>query len=296
MIANRYSVSGPQLRQDDPSSLKSIILLLQSKMTETGIQNVSVRTKFMVEIINDLKNNKLKAGLAGSAMASESFIRMKKALGGLNTRSLRGRDPLRISHDDIKSADQKGKWWLTGASWNNTQKAGLQSMPSSANDEEDLDIAGEVDENDTTALLKLAKDQRLNTDLRRAIFVTIMSASDYQDAHIRLTKLKLKRSQELEIPRVILHCLGGEQAYNQYYTLIAKKLCAEHRMRIAFQFCLWDLFKKCGEQSSDDDEVPPDDSIDDGDLDTRKIVNLAKFYGALTAGGSLELGITKVSL
>ena len=87
----------------------------------------------------------------------------------------------------------------------------------------------------------------MNTDIRRAIFVTIMSATDYQDAHLRLMKLKLKKVQEFEIPKVLIHCAGGEKTYNPYYTLIAKKICGDRRLKTAFQYCLWDLFKKMGE-------------------------------------------------
>jgi len=129
----------------------------------------------------------------------------------------------------------------------------------------------------------------MNTDVRRAIFVAIMSATDFQDAYLRLMKLRLKRVQEYEIPKVLIHCAGGENTYNPYYTLISKKICSDKRLRTAFQFCLWDLFKKMGE-SDDEDDIAEDD---EGSLDTRKIVNLAKMFGALVLEGGLGLIILK---
>jgi nucleolar MIF4G domain-containing protein 1 len=280
--------SGPQLRQDDPSSLKDIVSMLRPAVASVGEENISVRTKFMIEMINDLKNNKMKTGAVASAVTSEHTIRMKKILGSLNTRNIKGTEPLRISLQDIRESDKKGKWWLVGASWSgNTGDRGdnFSTVESISKTMLPLEDAG------TSDLVELAREQRMNTDIRRAIFVTIMSASDYQDAYLRLMKLKLKKTQEYEIPKVLIHCAGAEKCYNPYYTLVAKKTCGDRRLKIAFQFCLWDLFKKMGE-SDDVDDVPEDDEDEDS-LDMRHIVNLAKMFGTLIAEGGLGLGVFK---
>ncbi|KAG4443150.1 hypothetical protein IFR05_001382 [Cadophora sp. M221] len=278
--------SGPQLRQDDPSSLKAIVAMLRPAIESAGGEaNISVRTKFMIETINDLKNNKMKTGGAASAITSEHTIRMKKILGSLNTRTIKGSEPLRIGLKDIQESDKKGKWWLVGASWSGNAEEDT-SEPLTAgvgNKRVPAEDAG------TSDLVQLAREQRMNTDIRRAIFVTVMSATDYQDAYLRLMKLKLKKVQEFEIPKVLIHCAGGEKAYNPYYTLIAKKICGDRRLKTAFQYCLWDLFKKMGE--SDEDDVDPDDEVDA--LDTRQIVNLAKMFGTLLVDGGLSLSALK---
>ncbi|KAI9822133.1 MAG: suppressor of glycerol defect [Thelocarpon impressellum] len=281
--------SGQQLRQDDPLALKDTIVMLQAAIAKTGDANLSVRTKFMVETITNLKNNRMKTGAAASALTSESTVRMKKILGSLNTRTIRASEPLRVGLRDIRDTEKKGKWWLVGSSWKDEGDEKTN---------EDADGIGAIVNKpggDATAdLLQLAKDQRMNTDIRRAIFITIISASDYKDAHLRLTKLRLKRAQELEIPRVLLHCAGAEQSYNPYYTLIARLLCADHKLLMAFQFGLWDLFKSMGEGGEDDDV---DDDMDDEDEDRgvsmRKMVNLSKMFGTLIAEGRLGLHVLK---
>ena len=138
----------------------------------------------------------------------------------------------------------------------------------------------------------------MNTDVRRSIFVAIMSASDYRDAHFRLTKLHLKRRQELEIPHVLIHCAAEEEAYNPYYTLIARKLCCERKIKLAFAFSLWDMFKRMGEHRDIDDDFDEDDSNPDAGggsrvLTVSSLVNLAKMYGNLIADGALALGILR---
>ncbi|TVY49227.1 Suppressor of glycerol defect protein [Lachnellula occidentalis] len=276
--------SGPQLRHDDPSSLKDIVAMLRTAVTSAGGEdNLSVRTKFMIETINDLKNNKMKTGGAASAITSEHTIRMKKTLGTLNTRSLKASEPLRIGLKDIQGSDKRGKWWLVGASWSGN--AVEESKPSAAG----YVSTSQVEDAGTSDLVQLAKEQRMNTDVRRAIFITVMSATDYQDAYLRLTKLKLKKVQEYEIPKVLIHCCGAEKAYNPYYTLVAKKVCSDRKLKTAFQFCLWDSFRKMGE-SDDDDDVAEDE---EDAMDLRRVFNLAKMFGSLIADGSLGLGVLR---
>ena len=291
------SDSGSQLRQDDPTALKNVVLLLQNAVARTGEDNLSVRTKFMIETINNLKNNRMKTGVIASNVTSEHTIRMKRTLGSLNTRTIRASEPLRIGLKDIRDTDKRGKWWLVGASYKEVNRndqhiavpeTKLQPYPQSGD--------AEMVDNGAADLLQLAREQRMNTDVRRSIFVSIMSATDYRDAHLRLLKLHLKKIQEQEIPKVLIHCAGAEKIYNPYYTLIARRLCSNRKLRMAFQFSLWGLFKRMGEGEDGIEEELDDHDEQDDALGMRSIVNLAKLYGILIAEGGLDLSILKVSL
>lgn len=265
-------------------------------MAKTGEAALSVRTKFMIDTITDLKNNRLKTGIAASSLASEHITKMRKILGSLNSRNIRATEPIRISRTDIHDSSKKGKWWLVGASWKDDPLVAasqdishLHSAPSDIQDNE-----GEPD------IFNIAKAHRMNTDIRRSIFIAIMSATDFRDAHVRLLKLHLKRTQEYEIPRVLVHCAMQEEAHNPFYTLIARRLCGEmgRRIKMSFMFTLWDVFKRMGERNHlEDDDAPDDLGDEDGTgvdaLTTKSIVNLAKMYGSLVAGSSLSLSILK---
>lgn len=291
----RLLVSGPQLRQDDPTALKDVVLLLQSAVAKVGEANLSVRTKFMIETISNLKNNRMKTGVAASIVTSEHTTRMKKTLGSLNTRTIRASEPLRIGLKDIRDTDKRGKWWLVGASYKDEER-NSQDVVAPPSKHQLSPHSGDVEmvEQGTTDLLQLAREQRMNTDVRRSIFVSIMSATDYRDAHLRLLKLRLKKSQELEIPKVLIHCAAAETTYNPYYTLIARKLCSDRKLKMAFQFSLWGLFKRMGEgEEGIDEELDQQDEQDDA-LGMRSVVNLAKLYGILVAEGGLDLGVLKV--
>jgi nucleolar MIF4G domain-containing protein 1 len=299
--------SGPQLRSDDPSALKSLVLLLQPSIAKAGgLENLSVRTKFMIETLTNLKNNRLKSTTATAVVTAEHTVRMKKLLGSLSTRSLRAREPLRASLDDIQNVETKGKWWLVGASWAGTSTS--ETKPTQIGEEQPAVPAYVSDSDDDAGipdLQALARQHRMNTDIRRAIFITLLSSTDYTDAYTKLLKLRLKRTQEREIPRVLLHCAAAEGTYNPYYTLVAKKLCGGHALRMTFTFTLWDYFRRFGEDDgsgNQPNEEEPDDSDDEGlgaeqvwrkPAGLRKIVNLARLYAALVVSGSLQLSILK---
>lgn len=283
-------ISGPQLRQDDPSSLKEIVLQLQAAVADSGEEKLSVRTKFMIETINNLKNNRMKTGVAASTITSEHTTRMKKTLGSLNQRNIRASEPLRIGLKDLRQTDKRGKWWLVGASYRDDDaddaKRSEQASAVRGKNNREADVDGVAAD-----LIQLAKEQRMNTDVRRSIFIAVMSATDYNDAYVRLMKLRLKRSQELEIPKVLIHCAGAEKVYNPFYTFLSRRVCSDKKLKMSFQFSLWDLFKQMGEG---EDEPKEYDDADEGKLRLRSLVNLARMFGVLIAEGGLGLGVLKV--
>lgn len=125
----------------------------------------------MLETLSNVKNNKIKIAASGQA-DKELVIKMKKFLNGLGKkRTIRSAEALRVSLEDIHQVDTKGKWWLVGASWKDNL-VGTESKHSAAKMAKDLS----QDQSMQEALLKLARKQGMNTDIRRSIFVTAMSA------------------------------------------------------------------------------------------------------------------------
>jgi len=285
-------ISGPALRQDDPMALKDIVSLIRPAVSKIGEQNLSVRTKFMVDTIYDLKNNKMKTGVGATAIVSEHGTRMKKTLGSLNSRKLKSTEPLRIGLKDIQDSDKKGKWWLVGASWagpSTAEKAKKdQTAEGEDSDDESLLLVDLSDGGPN--IVDLARQQMMNTDVRRSIFVAITSACDYEDAYARITKLRLNKDRQKEMPFVVMQCCGAEQTYNPYYTFVAKKLCSDRRIKWSFQNSLWGLFRRLGESIFGEDA---DDVDGDEEIELRRVVNNAKMFGTLVADGSLGLGILK---
>ena len=80
-------------------------------------------------------------------------------------------DALRVSLEDLRSADTKGRWWLVGAAWGGDPL--VEHQQASQNQTEGVSTPDAPSEN---VLLKLAKKQGMNTDIRRSIFVVLMSS------------------------------------------------------------------------------------------------------------------------
>lgn len=129
------------------------------------------RYKFMLETLTNIKNNKIKQQQANVG-DKEMVLKMKKFLSGLaKKRSVHSTEALRVSLDDIHNIETKGKWWLIGSSWKDNL-VGTESKYASKEVAEDLKKDASLQQ----ALLKLARQQGMNTDIRRSIFVVLMSS------------------------------------------------------------------------------------------------------------------------
>ncbi|KAI8979497.1 hypothetical protein BDF20DRAFT_835509 [Mycotypha africana] len=296
LLLKTIRTAGPQMRNDDPASLKQIIEEIQKETAKRDPKNISTRHKFMLETINNIKNNKIRQGqVAGGQGDKEMVQKMKKFLNGLaKKRSVRSTEALRVSLDDIHNVETKGKWWLVGASWKDNLVGTESKYTSSSKVPEDLKKDRSLQE----ALLKLARKQGMNTDIRRTIFVTIMSAEDYLDAFEKLMKLGLSEVQQREICRVMLQCTGNEKTFNPYYMLVSRRLCeVDHSFKITFQYCLWDFLRECGETEVGGlERTTAENHVDDDNakqIRLSRLANLAKFYAALIAEGALTLAVLK---
>ncbi|KAJ3092289.1 suppressor of glycerol defect [Quaeritorhiza haematococci] len=317
-------ISGFQLRSDDPSSLKDIVVLVQNEVArrqKDGFQ-LSTRAKFMLETIMDLKNNKKRGllaaasglGLGGnnnkkqpqqSAAITASGTadqmqqeRLKKFLAGLGRRrATLVSEPFRVSLDDIRSVQERGKWWLVGSAWAgrttedgdaDSNDVGNRGTAKATNSKQDAEVLG------NESLLKLARQQGMNTDVRRSIFVVLMSSEDCLDAFERLNKLGLKDKQEREIVRVLIHCCGQEKTYNPYYAIVGQKFCEyQHGFKITFQYAFWDALKELdgGESAKG---LSSAFGSTEGPGTVRRVSNLAKMLTHLVMAGSLSLSVIRI--
>ncbi|KAH8117828.1 hypothetical protein DFH11DRAFT_1570916 [Phellopilus nigrolimitatus] len=286
--------SGNQLRQDDPSALKDIIQIVQAKLGDQS--NASSRTRFMVETLNNLKNNKLKKNASAGQGTGESKDRISKFVAGIGKKyHVHAHEPLRISLDDLHQADSKGKWWLVGAAWGGdplVEQHAPQEQTSSNPASEDIE----------NVLLKLARKQGMNTDVRRSIFVVLMSSDDYVDACDRLAQLNLTDVQQREIMRVLLHCCGNEQSYNPYYTLIGQYLCRQsHSHRVTLQYCFWDFLRSLGETNiggaemakSLEDENDENEGFNLDRVSSTRMENVARAYAWWIARDCVAITVLK---
>lgn len=291
-------MAGRLMRRDDPNSLKHVISIINKAVNEAGSSDLSVRTKFMVETINDLGKSKPKARGLDSAVVSDHVLRIRKKLGELKSQSRRldGLAPMGLSLQDIEKADTRGKWWLVGASVpaKETYQYAEKESKKSALKKDDIDMS---DNEDMDIVLpdfpKKARGQGFHTSAQIAIFTAIMSAADYEHGYRQYANLKLRKDDQAEIARVLVQCVGSEANYNEYYALVGKQACTNNKIRFAFQDRLWKIFRSLGElmfgEEAEDEETADSEKM----KDERRISHVARFYAALIFDGALNLNILK---
>ena len=232
-----------QLRADDPTALKEIVLAVQQAATARGASansapanspsaEGSARFRIFVTMVTDLKNNKQRLREREDADgALGRLIKLTRKLGASGGAT--AVQPLNLGWDEIQFAEERGRWWIVGAAWAGRDGAagartggGVRGGGGGALGGGNFSAADE-------RLLKLAKAQHMNTDIRRRIFIAMMGAQDYVDAADRIAKLRLKKGQQPEVARVLVHVAGREKAPNPYYALLGERLCAAHREALA---------------------------------------------------------------
>ena len=222
---------GPQLRRDDPCALKDIVIEVEMKASHMPPELMeSSRVKFMLDTIAALKNNNLRKIKQYDASRIEGYKQHYQNL----TRGRKSAElQLRMGLSDLLNADKDGRWWIVGSHWSGGQIA------------KPARLTGQVV---TTLydskLLTLAQQQRMTSDVKRAVFCVIMSSDDYLDAFEKLLKLNLKEKQAREIVHVVVDCCLQERVFNPFYGYLSEKLCQFSRSyQITFQYNMWDRLK-----------------------------------------------------
>ena len=87
----------------------------------------------------------------------------------------------------------------------------------------------------------------MNTDSKKVIFCTVMSANDYMDAFEKLCKLKIKSPlKEEETSFVLTKLCVKEPQFNPFYPHVASKLArSDRKFRMSIQCAIWDRTRAC---------------------------------------------------
>ncbi|GFO25848.1 nucleolar mif4g domain-containing protein 1-like, partial [Plakobranchus ocellatus] len=262
---------GFSLRKDDPTKLKQVILDIQTKAKKAEMSSgeaLQSRIRFMLDILMAVRNNNMHKIPSYDPSHIEHLKKITKNF--IRGQGL-GEDQLNIGLEDLLKADQVGRWWIIGSAWEGRNNPVENATEAKSRTE--TSVVGTV----STRMLKLAKKQGMNTDIRKHIFFILGSSEDFEDAFARLLRLGLNRTQEREIMHVILHCCLHEKEYNPFYAFLAQKFCNfDRRFMITVQFSMWDKFKEIEK------------------LDKENRSKLARFLSHLLLSKSLSLSIFKV--
>ncbi|KAI9910365.1 hypothetical protein PsorP6_010754 [Peronosclerospora sorghi] len=135
------------------------------------------------------------------------------------------------------------------------------------------DEEGDEDEKEEEADEAVAGDQNVAiqdyteqdlVNLRRTIYLTIMSSITHEECAHKLMKLSIRPGQEKEICSMLIECCSQERTYLRYYGLLSERFCLIKReYQDAFDACFADQYSLIHR------------------LETNKLRNVAKLFAHL---------------
>ncbi|KAF8083636.1 hypothetical protein N665_0761s0011 [Sinapis alba] len=136
------------------------------------------------------------------------------------------------------------------------------------NDDEEDD---ESDEEEDEEQMRIRDETETNlVNLRRTIYLTIMSSVDFEEAGHKLLNIKLEPGQEMELCIMLLECCSQERTYLRYYGLLGQRFCMINKIH-------QENFEKCFVQQYSMIHR----------LETNKLRNVAKFFAHLLGTDAL---------
>lgn len=140
-----------------------------------------------------------------------------------------------------------------------------------ASGDEDSDDDNDEESEEDEENMKIKDETETNLiNLRRTIYLTIMSSVDFEEAGHKLLKIKLEPGQEMELCIMLLECCSQERTYLRYYGLLGQRFCMINKV---YQ----ENFEKCFVQQYSMIHR----------LETNKLRNVAKFFAHLLGTDAL---------
>ncbi|KAK3195502.1 hypothetical protein Dsin_026812 [Dipteronia sinensis] len=148
---------------------------------------------------------------------------------------------------------------------------GSDAASGDEDDDDDDDDEDEDDEEEDEEQMKIRDETETNlVNLRRTIYLTIMSSVDFEEAGHKLLKIKLEPGQEMELCTMLLECCSQERTYLRYYGLLGQRFCMINKIH-------QENFEKCFVQQYSMIHR----------LETNKLRNVAKFFAHLLGTDAL---------
>lgn len=152
-----------------------------------------------------------------------------------------------------------------------------------SDDEEDDDETDDSDDSDDEEkqeekALEIKDQSNMDlVNLRRTIYLTIMSSIDPEECCHKLMKVSLPPGQEPELPSMVIECCSQERTYSKFYGLIGERFAKINR--------LWtDLFEQSFAKYYDTIHR----------YETNRLRNIARFFGHLISSDAVGWHVLSV--
>ena len=252
---------GQYLEEMQPSIAMVIFDQFRNILHEAGIDK---RTQYMIEVLFQVRKDKFKDNPAVKeeldlVEEEDQISHGVELLGEIDVRDGLNIFKFDAEWEEHEQAYKKFKAEILG-----------EGSDDEDGDEDDGDESSDDEDQETKAME--IKDQS-NADLvnlRRTIYLTIMSSADPEEAVHKLMKINLPAGQEPELPSMIVECCSQEKTYTKFFGLIGERFAKINR--------LWcDLFEQAFAKYYDTIHR----------YENNKLRNIAMLFGHMIAADAL---------
>ncbi|KAK5990023.1 Pre-mRNA-splicing factor cwc22 [Cladobotryum mycophilum] len=211
---------GQYLEEMQPSISMAVFDQFRNILHESDIDK---RTQYMIEVLFQVRKDKFKDHPAVKEeldlVEEEDQITHRAELDG----EIDVQDGLNIFKFDAEWEEHEDAY--------KKLKAEILGEGSDDEDGDDDDDESSEEEEEEEKAMEI-KDQS-NADLvnlRRTIYLTIMSSADPEEAVHKLMKITLPAGQEPELPSMIVECCSQEKTYTKFFGMIGERFAKINRL------------------------------------------------------------------
>jgi pre-mRNA-splicing factor CWC22 len=183
----------------------------------------------------------------------------------------------RIGLDDEIETQDSLNIFRFDAQWEEHEEAykklKAEILGEGSDDEDESDEGDESSDEESEEERQMDIKDQSNTDLvnlRRTIYLTIMSSIDFEECCHKLMKISLPAGLEPELPSMIIECCSQERTFSKFYGLIGERFAKINR--------LWsDLFENSFAKYYDTIHR----------YETNKLRNIARFFGHMLGNDAI---------
>lgn len=212
---------GQHLEEMNPKIALAVFDQFRSILHE---QDIDKRVQYMIEVLFQVRKDKYKDNPAIKEeldlVEEEDQITHQTVLD----------DEINVQ-DDLNVFKLDPQWEENEEAYKKLKAEILGEAEGSEDEDYETDDSSENEEAKEERTLEI-KDQT-NTDLvnlRRTIYLTIMSSIDFEECCHKLMKITLPPGQEPELPSMIVECCSQERTYSKFYGLIGERFAKLNRL------------------------------------------------------------------
>ncbi|UZJ55260.1 hypothetical protein CBS101457_004580 [Exobasidium rhododendri] len=257
---------GAFLAEESPKANNSIYDRFRAVLYEGAI---SKRVQYMIEVLSQVRREKYKDNprIPDALDLVEEDDQITHELGLDDT--LNVQETLNVFKADSQFVENEEKY----------REIKSEILGEGVNSDSDVESGseGESDQDDSEVEAEQAqveiqdKTETNLVNLRRTIYLTIMSSASFEEAVHKLMKLNIPEGQEIELCNMVIECCSQERTFSKFYGLIGERLSKLNRTwSECYETCFRNYY----------------DTIHR--YETNRLRNIARFFGALIASDSIS--------